>query len=150
MSCCQGLRPSGKYLMWNVLEPCLNDKYMCVLVTLDSLAYPLMTASVVTPNMRMSFNAVLIKSLCIPLCSDPGQVWDGWETRHSTTGEQLPEGPRHQRGRHIWWSQAGQTLEQGLYVCKEGEILKYMPWFYAPFFCRVIVELLWLSVAAGG
>lgn len=38
---------------------------------------------------------------CVSSCSDPGQVRDGWEKRHQVTGEQLPEGPRRERGRRV-------------------------------------------------
>lgn len=41
------------------------------------------------------------KGICVWLCSDPGQVWDGWEKRHSIGGKQLSEGPRCEGGGHL-------------------------------------------------
>lgn len=41
------------------------------------------------------------KGVCVWLCSDPGQVWDGWEKRRSISGKQLSEGPRRQGGGHL-------------------------------------------------
>lgn len=82
--------------------------------------------------------------LFVMLCSDLGQVRNGWEKRHSTTREQLPEGSRHQRGRHIWWSQTGQTLEQGVNVYRERRkknIEKLFYFFYFAFYILFFLVL---------
>lgn len=122
---CQGLQVLRVIFDAKCLASCLNDEFICVShfrLFQHIKQLPLVTALVVTPYRHTSgsFIRALQKSLCVLLCSDPGQVWNGWEKRHSTTGEQLPEGPQHQWRRYIWWSQAGQALEQGVYVHKRG------------------------------
>lgn len=89
-----------------------------LLIPLHIKRHPLTTASVIASYRHMSglFIGAFVKRLCVVLCSDSGQVWNGWEKRHSSAGEQSLEGPRHQRGGPIWWPQTRQTLEQGVYV----------------------------------
>lgn len=122
-----------------VMNLCVSQSVYIILL---SRLLPLLTASCHHDYLTQCFGNIF----AVVFFSDLGQVRDGWEEGHTTPWEQLPEGPWNQTGRHIRWSQAGQTLEQGgMYF-----ILEVVPFCCVTksFFCCHIAVSGWKSTTA--